>query len=66
MNMKMDYHIQIDGHGYSVPYRYAEQQFDVRLTASTVECFSKQIRIAAHLRSHRRDGHTTIPEQTHT
>jgi transposase len=47
----VDYHVDVDGHFYSVPYRFARQQIEVRLTARTVEIFSKGERIAAHLRS---------------
>lgn len=32
--VNIDYHIEIGGHYYSVPYRYARQQVEVRLTAS--------------------------------
>ena len=35
----MDYHVEVDGHYYSVPYRLVKQQLDVRLTAATIECF---------------------------
>jgi transposase len=47
----LDYHIDADGHYYSVPYRFAREELEVRLTARTVEIFRKGERIAAHLRS---------------
>lgn len=34
----------------------------VRMTASTVECFLKGRRVAAHVRSYQRGKHTTLPE----
>jgi transposase len=58
----IDYHVDVDHHYYSVPYRFARQQIDVRLTARTVEFFVKGERIAAHRRSSSNAGHTTLPE----
>jgi len=58
----VDYHVDVDGHFYSVPYRFARQQIEVRLTARTVEIFSKGERIAAHLRSSGNGRHTTMPD----
>jgi transposase len=57
----IDYHIEIEGHYYSVPYQLIKQQLDTRITRSTVECFHKGKRIAIHVRSDGR-GHSTIPE----
>jgi transposase len=56
----IDYHIEIAGHYYSVPYRFARQQVDVRFTALTVEIFHRGSRIAAHARSLLKGRHTTI------
>jgi transposase len=58
----IDYHVDVDRHYYSVPYRFARRQVEVRLTARTLEVFYKGERIAAHMRSSVRGGHTTIPE----
>ncbi len=58
----LDYHLDIDGHYYSVPYRFAREQVEVRLTARTVEVFRKGERIAAHLRNSGNGRHTTVPE----
>jgi len=55
----IDYHIELDRHYYSVPYRYARAQVDVRFTATTVEVFQKGERIASHPRSHLKGRHTT-------
>ncbi len=59
---RMDYHIQIDGHFYSVPYRHAGEELVVRLTAATVECYRGTTRIVSHLRSDQRGGQTTVRE----
>jgi len=56
----IDYHVELAGHYYSVPYRYAREQVDVRYTQHTVEIFHRGQRIAAHARSERRGHHTTI------
>ena len=57
-----DYHVDVDGHYYSVPYRFAREQVEVRLTGATVEVFRKGERIAAHLRCSGNRKHTTVPE----
>lgn len=58
----IDYHVEVDGHYYSVPYQLAKKVFDLRLTATTVECFLRGRRVASHLRSLRRGSHTTVRE----
>jgi transposase len=58
----VDYHIEVAGHYYSVPYQLVSQELDVRVTARTVECFTKSKRVASHLRSFRRGAHTTQSE----
>jgi len=56
----IDYHIEVIGHYYSVPYRLARQQVEVRITANTVEAFHRGQRIAAHLLSPIKGRHTTL------
>jgi transposase len=58
----IDYHVDIDRHYYSVPYRFARDAVEVRLTGRTVEVFAKGERIAAHLRSSGNGKHTTVQE----
>jgi transposase len=58
----IDYHVEVEGHYYSVPYQLVSQQLDVRVSAKTVECFAKGKRVASHLRSGRRGAHTTQSE----
>lgn len=55
----VDYHVEVEGHYYSVPYQLVSQQLDVRVSATTVECFAKGKRVASHLRSFVRGGHIT-------
>jgi transposase len=59
--VNIDYHVVADRHYYSVPYRLARQQVDVRLSAATVEVFRNSARVASHPRSHVRHGYTTDP-----
>lgn len=64
--VNIDYHIEVDGHYYSVPYRYAHKSVELRLTQNTVEVFFEGQRIAAHRRVadllQYRGRHTTINE----
>jgi transposase len=60
--VNIDYHVEVDGHYYSVPYQLIKQSLEVRFTAHTVECFLKGKRVAGHRRSARKGGHTTVPE----
>ena len=48
--VSLDYHVDIDGHYYSVPYRLIRDQVEARPTARTVELFHNGERVAAHLR----------------
>ena len=58
----IDYHVEIDAHYYTVPYRFARAEVEARLTARGVEIFRKGERIAVHLRMSGNRKHTTIPE----
>lgn len=56
----IDYHIEVDGHYYSVPYQLRGQQLDARITSDTVECFQQRKRVASHTRSFQKGRHTTV------
>lgn len=58
----IDYHVEVDGHYYSVPHTLIRRQLDVRLTTTTVECLLQGQRVAVHPRSDRKGGHSTITE----
>ena len=58
----IDYHVEIDAHYYSVPYRFARAEVEARLTVRGVEIFCKGERIAVHLRMSGNHKHTTTPE----
>jgi transposase len=59
--VNIDYHIELHGHYYSVPYALLHAHVDACWTATTVEIFHRGQRIAAHLRSRLRGHHTTDP-----
>ncbi len=58
----LDYHVEVHGHFYSVPYRLMRETIEARITDQTIELFHAGVRIAAHLRNPRQHRHTTIPE----
>ena len=58
----IDYHLEIEHHYYSVPHALCRETIDVRLSATTLECFHRTRRIAVHPRSHVRGGYSTIAE----
>lgn len=60
--LNIDYHAEIEHHYYSAPHALVHQLVDARVTAVTVELFHRGDRVATHLRSYRRGGHSTIAE----
>ncbi|MHC2191375.1 transposase [Bradyrhizobium diazoefficiens] len=46
-----DYHVEVDGHWYSAPYRLIGELVDARIDDRTVEIFHKGQRIASHARA---------------
>ncbi len=58
----LDYHVDVDGHYYSVPHRLLRQQVEARITQRTVELFHKGERVACHLLGGARGRHTTVTE----
>ncbi len=62
VKVSIDYHVEVGGHYYSVPYRLYRKRVEVRYTAKTVEIFYKNKRVASHVRSHQKGRHTTVKE----
>ncbi len=60
--VNIDYHIEVDGHYYSVPYKWVKRKLDVRFTDTTIECFHKGARIASHIHSFQIGRHTMVKE----
>jgi len=60
VRVQINYHVQVDGHFYSVPYTLVGEELDARYTATTVECLYRGNRVASHVRSGVRNGYTTL------
>jgi len=59
----IDYHIEVYGHYYSVPHSLVTRQVEARVTATTIEIFHQNRRVASHVRAaDGRGGHTTLPD----
>jgi len=58
--VRLDYHVEIDGHFYSVPHRFILKRVDYQLSAERVELFYKGQSIANHIRSNEKGQATTI------
>jgi transposase len=56
----LDYHVEVHGHFYSVPYRLMRETIEARITDQTIELFHQGTRVASHVRSPRQHRHTTI------
>ncbi|ABF87668.1 transposase, IS21 family [Myxococcus xanthus DK 1622] len=56
-----DYHVEVEGHLYSVPYSLAHKQVEARYTEGSVEVFLGGRRVASHVRKHAK-GYTTLKE----
>ena len=57
-----DYHVEIDGHYYSVHHDCMGEKVEARIFESTIEIFLKNRRIATHVRSFIPGAHTTLAE----
>ncbi len=58
--VNIDYHVEVDSHYYSVPYKYRGEKVDIRITAKTVSVYKDSGRISSHVRSFCKGHHTTI------
>ena len=62
VKVHIDYHVEIDGHRYSVPHAFVGQSLDARITARAVEVLARGNRVASHVRSTRRGEFSTVTE----
>lgn len=60
VTVNFDYHVEFDGHWYSVPYQLVRKTVELRVTASAVEVLHGGKRVASHLRSMTKGGQTTL------
>lgn len=59
--VNIDYHISVDGHLYSVPYRLVGTTVTVRLTSAMLEVLHQGTRVAVHVRNTSKGRCTTEP-----
>ena len=62
VKVNIDYHVEFDGHYYSVPHRLVGAKLDVRVTGRLLECFASNQRVAGHAVSAVRGDFTTVAE----
>jgi transposase len=58
----IDYHVELFGHYYSVPYGFARSEVEIRYTPTVVELFHQGVRIASHVRNDTKGRASTNPE----
>ena len=61
-SVNIDYHVEFDGHYYSVPHALVRQKVELRITRSTIEVLARGRRVTSHPRSHHKGTFSTIPE----
>lgn len=61
--VSIDYHVELEGHSYSVPHALVGERVELRFTAATLEVYCRGQRVASHTRHgphHRSPGrHST-------
>jgi len=60
--VNIDYHVEVDGHYYSVLYTLVGKKVGVWMTARTVEFLLNNKRVWLHPRSYVKGGYTTVKE----
>ncbi len=59
--VNIDYHVELEGHWYSVPYTLVGKPVDIRHTEGCVEVFLAGRRVASHVRSAQKGRFTRRP-----
>lgn len=62
MRVNHDYHIELHGHYYSVPYKLVKCEVDVWYNNNTVECYYRNVCVAKHIKSDKPMEQTTNNE----
>ncbi len=60
--VNIDYHVDLDGHYYSVPHALVRREVEARITDTTVEILHGGRRVASHARSRSPGGYSTLAE----
>lgn len=58
----IDYHVELFGHYYSVPYELARKDVEIRYTPTLVEIFHEGVRVASHVRDDAKGRASTHPQ----
>lgn len=58
----IDYHVELEGHYYSVPYQWIGQIVELRYTEKYLEVWHHGKRIALQVRNFKKGAHTTLKE----
>ena len=61
VKVNIDYHVEYDGHYYSVPHQLVGKRVDLRAGTGVVEVFLSHRRVASHLRSYLQGRYVTDP-----
>jgi len=59
-HVNIDYHVELDGHYYSLPHRLVRAEVELRVTGTTVEILSGNQRVAVP--EHMPASHRAHPE----
>ena len=62
VRVDIDYHIEVEGHRYSVPHALVGLALEARITSGTIELLHRGQRVASHVRNARRGDFSTIAE----
>uniref|UniRef100_UPI003D0D0454 Mu transposase domain-containing protein n=1 Tax=Vibrio sp. TaxID=678 RepID=UPI003D0D0454 len=65
VKVNVDYHIQYDGHLYSVPHHLVGEKLELHASDQLIELYFQHQRVTSHVRSYR-PGTTTIAEHMPT
>lgn len=57
--VQLDYHVKVDKHYYSVPYRLLKKKLEVHISGEVVKLFYQGEQVAIHPRSHQAGCHST-------
>jgi transposase len=60
VKVHIDYHVEFEGHRYSVPQALVGQVLELRVTQTAVEVVHRGQRVAAHKRNAHKGGFTTV------
>ena len=60
VKVHIDYHVEFEGHRYSVPQALVSQVLELRVTQTAVEVLHRGQRVAAHKRNAHKGGFTTV------